>query len=304
MTEFDVIIGMDAATLNKALGQIYRRSDLRTSLFHGSRTQSMEGINFSVQWDVQTAPEMILSPPTDQEWGLSIKAGGSAARPVSNAFFLKFPKVRIIQTAPDKNETIIPFKVICTANTSGNQLNIQVISIIIDLSGASAMDQYLYKRIIIPAILNVATSILSGMAMPSISFGGISITPPVVSVQSNRLILFANLAGRPLPAISGGNWPDMPLFILCSPRLVQTIGEIAAGTACGKTFSYSGNQGFEIGKAGYRASGKINQASASVASVTGDLTVMDCRLNAVAKVSAGLSLNPEKIIKTIFTPWD
>lgn len=301
MNEFDVIIGMDAATLNKAIARLYNRGDLRGSLFRGSRTQNIEGTDFAVQWDIQAAPETILAPPTAQEWQSSFKADGNMAQPVSNAFFLNFSKIRLVQTAPDKNEATIPARAICTASVSGNQLNIQVIAVIIDLSGASKTDQFIYKRIIIPEILHLATSLLSGITMPPLSFYKIALTPPVVSIQSNRLILFANLADRPLASISGGNWPDKPFFILCSSRLAQRIGDIAAGTVRGKTFSYRGKINFEIGDASYSASGSINQV---VTSVTGDLTVMNCRLGANARVSADLSLNPFKPIKKIFTPWD
>ena len=305
MNEFDVIIGMDASTLNKAIGQLYNRGDLRGSLFRGDRTQNIEGTDFAVQWDIQAVPETFLAPPTDQEWQSSFKADGSAAQPVGNAFFLNFSRIRLVQTAPDKNETTIPARAICTAGASQNQLSIQVIAVIIDLSGASKTDQFVYKRIIIPEILHLATSLLSGITMPPLSFYNISLTPPVASIQSNRLILFSNLADRPLGAISGGNWPGQPFFILCSSRLVQRIGDIAAGAVQGKTFNYSGDTDFEIGDASYSASGRINRV---VTSATGDLTVMDCRLDADARVSADLSLNPLKPIikpiKKIFTPWD
>jgi hypothetical protein len=107
-------------------------------------------------------------------------------------------------------------------------------------------------------------------------------------------LAFANLTERPLTAISDGNWPDQPLFILCSPRLVRRIGDLAAGAVRGKTFSYPDRKDFEIGVASYRADGTINEVFTTV---TDDLTVMDCRLKADAKVSADLVLHPLDPVK-------
>jgi hypothetical protein len=301
MNEFDLIVGMDSSTINRAIAQLYKRGDLRSSLFRGSERQNIDGTNFVVQWDIQAAPEISLIPPTDQEWRSSFKADGSTPQPTQNAFILNFSQVRIMETEPESKEVTIPVKSICTANISENRLTIQVLSLLIDLSHASKIDQLLYKRIIIPKVLNIATSLLSGIAIPILSFYNVSLTSPVVSIQSNRLILFANLTDRPLSAVCGGNWPDKPLFILCSSRLVQRIGYVASGAARGKTFSYSGDEDFEIGDASYNASGTINQVSTAV---TGDLTVLNCWLNASANVSASVSLNPLKPIIKIFTPWD
>jgi hypothetical protein len=296
MNEFDVIIGMDAATLNQAIGRLYRRDDLRATLFRGSRTQSIEDTVFTVQWDLQAAPETVLESPADRDWRMSITADGGTAHPVANAFYLKFPRVRLVQSAPETHETTISARAICAAGTNGNQLNIQVIALLIDLSGASKTDQFFYKRMIIPEILNLATALLSGLTLPTLAFANIALTPPLIAIQSNRLLAFANLAERPLSARSDGNWPNQPWFILCSPRLVQRIGDFAAGTVRGKTFNHPGHQNFEIGVASYRAAGIINEACTTV---TADLTVMDCRLRADAKVSADLVLHPLDPVKKV-----
>ncbi|MCP4217038.1 MAG: hypothetical protein GY765_20490 [bacterium] len=302
MNEFDVIIGMDSSTINKAIAQLYNRSDLRNRVFKGSVSQPIMGVTVTADYDVQQAPLVYLQSLTNaKDWQQCIKADGSAPQPTSNSFFLNFPKLKITQTTPQSQEATIYVKTICTANISGNTLTFKAVAVLIDFSGLNQNTVTMYKAMIIPKVLQMANSIVSGISLPSLNFEGISLTTPGISIQSERLIVASNLSGRALTPIGSSGWPDKPFFILCSPRMLQQLGNVAAGQAKGKNFSTSGSKGFTVGDASYSAGGTINSISVSPSP---DLTVMNCRIGIGAHCSADVSIDPFKPIIKVLTPWN
>lgn len=291
---YDLLVGMNAGKLNQAISQIYTNNNIRQNLFKGSQSGNYSGTAYSLNWDVQSAPQVELRPPTADEWSNSIKGDGTVAAPSDNAFIVNLPQLAIDLQANPPLKTTVPVKAICVAKAQGSSLSITSLAVIINISGASDFDKYLIRYILVPAVLNVVNKTLRGLNIPAPSFGGISLTPPAVNVQNGYLLMSFNLVQSGAPSF-GGNIPNDPFFILMSPQLCQFAANYGVKNLVqGKNFSSGGSKGGGGFSASYSVVAVVNNASVST---TPDPTTLNAGISLSMSASAGIDLPLNYIIQ-------
>ncbi len=291
MSNFDIGICIDQTTLSGVIAALYARPSLKSQLFSGRQTIAIMGVNLTVGWDVQQAPTVSLNPPSAQQWQNAVKSDGSVPQPVENAFLVQFSQVRV-EKQPDSGgamATTTSFAAICTVSLTNNALTITPMAVVIDLSQASEFDQVMYRMLIIPRVLNLVGTVLSGQQLPDIDFQGTRFGAAVLTVGNGQLTVVANLAGQPAPAAPAPDrLPGGPFSILLSPQAMQQIANRGTRDLQGKTTGTSGSQSFGIGTANYRANVRLDHVSATVS--PGDPTTVNAAVGVAVSASAGVDI--------------
>ncbi len=235
MSQYDVAIGMNQATLGQGISELYANSQARDQLFKGTQSGMNGSLAYTVAWDLQAAPTFTLSPPADDVWKDSIDDQGQNPKPEDkpqqNAFQLVLPQFYgqyTLGTAPAVSGTT---KVIVSATVAiqGSQATITPLAVWIDETDIKGWNKFILNQVILVNVLKKAREMLAGLNIPPLAFSsaGVSIrlTPPQVTIGNNQLVVGASLEARGSVDISGVQWPDQPLFLLMSADLLQQVAQ-------------------------------------------------------------------------------
>ena len=229
----------------------------------------------TISWDVKEAPTFDLTNVSEFRQQVvdhlrlhKFKAPGGldhgdvadifqqSAEPSS--FNLTLPKVEL--SIGDGSPIEAAFVVPCTINTAGGDLTLQA------LKATFSTDAPPWDKLVIEGILNtiitIANHLLCGVDIPQISFEGISLTAPAVSVQESRIVVFFNLDGKPQPDIVTLPWPANPFFVYLSDDVKNAIVH-AKTKGASKTMSKKGSVGSHVGGAGYHAEATVSDVRVS-----------------------------------------
>jgi len=288
---FDVAISLDEGTLNRIVAVLYARPGLRNGLFTGSRTATVLSEQVTVGWDVQAVPVVQLVPPTPEQWTAAVKGDGSTAPiPSTNAFLISFPRLSVTRTLPGGTvqQATVPVEAICTVGLRNNQLVLDAEAAVVDLSQAPAFDRAFVYPVLIPEVLNMADSLVSGQQVPALSFGGLTFGDAALAVGGSRLVAVANLQGSPAPdAPDPASLPAGEFYVLLSSSAMTQVAAQGAAGLQGKQGAASGSQGFGIGTASYQASATLTRVSATP---TPDLTAVSAQVSVEVSASAGVDV--------------
>lgn len=289
---YDVAISMDQVALNRVIDSLFGRPNLRNRLLSGSQTTTLSGVQVTVGWEVQQAPSVTLSPPSSQQWQSAIKQDGNVPQPTQDAFIVNFPKLKVSRqkTSGQIDEETIALDAICVINLRDNKLALDPVAVIVDLSQATPNDRVIFKAILIPQILRIADSMLSGQQMPNLDFQGVQFGLLVLAVGNERIVGAANLVGKalpPVPSLSELPNTSSPFYVLLSQEAVQKIADRGIQELQGKSDSTSGSESFGIGKANYSASVRLNSISVQTSS---NPTIVQANVGVSASASAGVDV--------------
>lgn len=290
MSQYDAAVGLDSSTLDKGASQLYADPGARDKLFKGSETGTLNKLQYKAVWDIQAPPTFKLSPPPADLWAKSIDGTGNnpdaGKRPTENAFQLVLPQFEASYTLGSAKPVSGTTEVIVFATVSiqDNKATIAPVSVWIDESKMKGWDKFILNKVILARILPQAQQMLAGITIPPLSFSksgaSIDLTPPVVTIQNNQLVLAASIKSKQTVDIAGVQWPSQPLFLLISPDLLEhTASDLAQANLLHQTFSDDGDYKSVLK---YSWEAKVN----SVDSITSHA---DDRTKLSAKVGFGFS---------------
>ncbi len=268
----DLVVGVDESTLTQAVATLYGRPALGP-VFSGRQTVNWQDKNVDVSWKVKEPPEVKLSAPTPDEWGKAIPRPDQKAQPTTNALWVNFPKFWAKRHDTDK-EASTEVRSICTVELRNNTVLLRPVACVVDLSQVSPLDKVLYRKVIVPKILDTVDKVLgqNGLQLPRLNIGGVGFGDIAVSVGNSRMALAANLSGRGTPSAPGTSaLSDRPFTVLLSGRTVEEAAKATVHSIRGKWMSTGG----KFGPAHWSAGVKLNDANAGADS---DPTGLQLRL--------------------------
>ncbi|NEW06830.1 hypothetical protein GK047_12495 [Paenibacillus sp. SYP-B3998] len=179
---------------------------------------------------------------------------------------------------------------ICTVAISpSNKLTLTPVAAVVDLKDSSPQDQTIYKLFLIPKVLQMAATLLTGEQIPNLDFQGVQFGPVVLAVGSGKLVAAASLPGRPVPVIPDlAGFPDGAFTVLLSPDALQQMASRGVQTLQGKSTSTSGSENYGIFKANYGASVTLRNVAVSVNPA--NLTTVHASLHVAAAAGAGVDV--------------
>jgi hypothetical protein len=284
----DLIVGISAERLNLAVSQLFKKPQLQSQLFSGAEESILGNIPVKGVWQIKESPVFFLRPPTQYEWDNSIKSNGTKATEQTNTFVVNLPALHVtLDAAAKKKETNVPATLICAASVSGYSFSLEALAVVVDLTGSSPTDLFIFKSLLIPKVLTVVTSAIKGITFPMPSFAGVSLTSPGISIVNNKLIVAFNLSQKATPVPGDVSLPDKSFFILMSKDLIQqATNYLVVQNIQGKTFDQRDSKG-AIGFTGeYRAYGKFNSVTVHT---TKNPAVLSAQMNLNLSAWAGIT---------------
>lgn len=255
----DLVVGVDETTLTQAVANLYGRPALGP-VFGGRQTVNWQDKHLDVSWKVAEPPVVRLSAPTEGEWGEAIPRPDQKTRPTTGALWVNFPKFWAKRHDTDREATT-EVRSICTVELRNNTVVLRAEACVVDLSQVSPLDKLLYRKIIVPKILDTVDKVLgqNGLRLPRLNIGGVCFGDIVVSVGNSRMALAANLSGRGTPAAPGTSaLSDRPFTVLLSGRTVEEGAKATVRSIRGQWQKTSG----KYGAASWSAGVKLNDANA------------------------------------------
>ncbi len=245
----DVAVGMSQDQLNAAAAAVHEA--LYPRVFTGTHEAEYSGTTFTVHIDVQQPPQFDLSssqPVEDVQRALSERmadtaAGGGLAAVdraeiaavVADAcpsFAMQLPAVALSLS----NGTTTKLQLALTAQCYIESGPTTISFVPFAVSAAPQPDpvtDYLVQHVVLPAVKQMLTQLLSGVQIPPIEVAGVPLSAPSVGLVAGRVVVATNVmdAGTPPPPQDGFPVPATPFFALLGPGLVQRLSEIAASSA-------------------------------------------------------------------------
>ncbi|HEY3364146.1 MAG TPA: hypothetical protein VGK74_03705 [Symbiobacteriaceae bacterium] len=301
MSQFDVAIGLGKETLDKGTGELFTKPAAREKLFKGSQGGDMEGLAYTVSWEIQAAPTFTLTAPSADVWAQSINSKGEnpapGDMPTANVFQVVFAQFHGEYRLGDTDPVSGTGQVIAivTLEVANNKATITPKSVWVDQSSMQDWDKAILDGIVLPQVLGQATTMLAGFTVPDLSRtqDGVTIdlTPPQVAIADQKLIIAASMKSKGSVDIAGVQWPAQPLFLLLSPYLLQNVATQVSAKLVGyeKTGdgSYPDDGAFK-GALTYDWKVKLNSADAIAMDAT-DKT----------KLSANVGFGFEAVVKPL-----
>ncbi len=282
MPSFDIVFGLDNATLNTEIAEFYK-AVYPNLLKH---EVSVEHLNIaSIGFDVQVAPTASLTPSAaaraHMEQVLANPAGELAAvgqlspeahaaiteAAVNASFDLSSPQVEFTVNYSDgASPTIVSGAVTATlsvqtsTDSSGkNYLTLQALTGTISVSSSPVLAELLNNIAITPLLEYLNTDILTPFEVSALQLNSLTISMPVPVVQNGYLLAFSAL-GATQPDVPGAStWPSGTVFVgsdaavlVAAANTVLPVGpstgfnwEVISGTA-GATVGPVGTGGVTI----------------------------------------------------------
>ncbi len=235
MDGFDMALGIDQNTLNKAINAMY--SSAHKNIFMGSYSIEIFGLKAAIDWDISKTPTLDLNPSAKAEAvipeiltklpifkDISRNSIEQTAASMTNATFsMIFPAITLTLSLPvARQSATFSANVLCQAQIDPNG-QIELAAIHLDLETNEIKLEFLDQIInsLSDPILHVANNALKGILIPSVSVEGITLSHPVAIVSGGRLIILVNQASKGSPAPTAGPWPNEAVFSLASKELIN-----------------------------------------------------------------------------------
>ncbi|WP_144440676.1 hypothetical protein [Streptomyces roseifaciens] len=301
----DLMVGVNADVVNSTSKEVY--GQLYPQYFTGSQPFDVEGVTFTVSWDVKEAPVFDLTPQAHSEAELRDRlTSGWAAGQVTEAelaehvaalrasldgstFQVRLNLVHVKVDSGDGNpvEEDIAVTVQVQATTSDKGLfSLNPLGATAD--APSRVDKIFLDKVVLPNVLEESRKVLSGITLPTPQIPGLSLSAPVPVLRPQRAVAALNLAehGTPKPPFPD-DWPQSPFFALLGRDAVERIAQVATSYLEGKTFPAGDHKDFAGSSAYYKADISIHNVRCEV--VWDDVPTVRVHMAVSGSGSAGIN---------------
>jgi hypothetical protein len=276
MSDWDIAVGIDAATISQATAAVYRQ--VYPSLFTGSRHVARDGLEFDVSWDVTAAPTVSLTPPpegrsiveehlaaldvpVDVSHEQLVDAYVAALEPTTFSFHAAAMTMTI---AGDGEKATVPVQLTVYVQAESAAGTVTLRPLKATGTTPSPDDEWFLNNVILPEAMHIAQESLPGVQLPALQFAGVALTPPAILITPTHAIALAALAGRPVPTPPFPQaWPASPFFAMLSDDAKLRVAQAGTREIAGKSFGQRGSVNIGIGEAKYSASATIGGLSLS-----------------------------------------
>lgn len=312
MSTFDVAVGLDEATLNKALAQLFSHAGIQEKVARGKQKTSTPIGEIDITWELKEPPTLSLTDPPPDRWKAAVKGLHDQALPAHNVVTLVCPALYAeLEYADGKKESdITEVNLFAHLRVANGEVTVDPYGVWVDPAKLkeiqpSAMNALLFFG------LEMAEKALTGIALPAIPWDlGVELGPPSAVIDGQRLIIGA-ASGHRTVDLSGGTWPTAGLFVLGSHDLVNGLVRGQLHQIRGQTLTWRrdglGSPG-DGAAAVIEAVGEVLEADVQVDA--GELTQVGGTCRATLRGSAVVSLlkaiglsGLQRILDKIYLAW-
>jgi len=312
MSTFDVAVGLDEATLNKALAQLFVHAGVREKVVRGQEKISTPIGEIDITWEVKEPPTLSLAGPPAERWEAAVKGLHDRVVPDRDMVTVVCPAIHAgIEYADGARQSdVTQVDIYAQLRVADGEVTLDPYGVWVDPAKVkelqpSAMNALLFFG------LEMAEEALTGLALPAIpSDLGVDLGPPAAVIDGRRLIVGAAIKPGAVD-LTGGAWPAAGLFVLGSHDLVNGLVRGQVHRIRGRTLTWRREALGSPGDGGAAViEGVLEVVEADAQVDASDLTRVGGTLRATARGSAVASLVKAiglsaigRILEKIYLAW-
>ncbi|GLF93253.1 hypothetical protein [Streptomyces yaizuensis] len=287
---YDLAVGADVSIVNRVAEEVY--GQLYPQYFTGSLPYDAGGTPTTVTWDVRTAPVFDLTSPAYSDEELRAHFTQGAAGPSGAGRSVRFTEDEVAEHAAALGASLdgrtfqaVLHQVHVTVDTGDGEDLVQgEVTVTVDIqastsrsglltlnpvkavaSDSTEVQKVILDNVVLPAVLDQARGILSGIEVPAPDIPLLNLSAPVPVIQPEQAVAAMNLVehGVPQPPFPD-DWPTGPFFALIGTDTVQRITEAATAYLEGQSFPAGDSADFVVGTGYYQATIVIDEVRCEV----------------------------------------
>lgn len=224
MSTYDVAVGLDEATLNRALAQLFGHAGFQEKVVRGKQKTSTPIGEIDITWELKSPPTLSFAKVDPDRWRTAVKGLHDKELPADNVFTLVCPELYAgIEYADGARESdITEINLFAHLQMADGKVSVDPYGVWVDQEKLKEIQPSALNALIFFG-LEMAEKALADIALPSLPADlGVELGPPVVLIQDQRLVVgMAEKSGK--ADLSGAAWPGQGLFVLASHNLVNGL---------------------------------------------------------------------------------
>ena len=234
MSNFDLVVGVSQSEISRLLAGYHASAPIDESPFKGHAEVEVLGQQGFIDWEVTTAPSVVLEVPECSVWKAAIGEDGrtneeaNRLRPKLPMLQLEFPALNLkwgLKDSEPEQGTTRNVLAHVTLDFSDGAIAMTVVALTVDQSGLGAFDKQLFNLLVLPMIFVRAREMLSVIHLPTLDPGGdLAFKPLHVSLVERCLLGATTLTDNPQPLdITNLSLPEDAVFILLNKTCVNKV---------------------------------------------------------------------------------
>jgi hypothetical protein len=239
MSTFDVAVGLDEATLNKALAQLFGHAGFQEKVARGQQTVPTPADEIHIRWDLQAVPTLSFAKPSEARWKAAIKGLHDQKLPDPNLFTLVCPSLFVELKYADGNteSDVMEVHLYAHLQMAGGKVTVDPYGAWVDRATLKEIQFDVFSALVFFG-LEMAEKALTNLALPSLPADlGVNLGPPTAVIDGQRLVVGMALSPDTVD-LGGATWPEAPLFVLGSHALVNGLVRGQLHRVGGQTFTW------------------------------------------------------------------
>jgi len=239
MSTYDVAVGLDEVTLNKALAQVFGHAGFQEKVARGKQQTSTPIGEINITWELKAPPTVSFAKVPEDRWRTAIKGLHDKELPASNVLTLVCPELYAeIEYADGARESdTTEVNLFAHLKVAHGKMTVDPFGVWVDQSKLAEIQSSALNALVFFG-LELAETALTDLALPPMpSELGVELGPPAAAIDGSRLIV--GLALKPGKVeLTGGEWPSAGLFVLGSHALVNGLVRAQLHQVRGQTFTW------------------------------------------------------------------
>ena len=233
MANFDVAVGITQSGLNSTLKTFFANSTAQSKIFNQHISKDVEGIEVKFDIVVQTAPSVLLSPPSETKWQQSFSIDGTPETgkpPTQNIFQVLLPSVKVSGTiagAPIAGTGDL--EVYAQFSLANNVLKVTGLSVWLDESNwkKDGITKAIVNAIIIPYALKTINNLLNAIPFPQLptEYTSTTFQDPIMDITNdNELVVATSLKTSPASSLDSYTPPPSEdIYLQAGLTLINNV---------------------------------------------------------------------------------
>lgn len=230
MSNFDLVVGVSQSEISRLLADYHASAPIDDNPFKGHAEFDVLGQPGIIEWEVVTAPNVVLEVPECSVWKAAQGEDGrtneeaNRLRPKQSMLQLEFPVLDLmwgIKGSELEQGTARNVLAHVILDFSESTIAMTVVALTVDQN--EEFDKQLFNLLVLPILFARSRKMLSVIHLPTLDLGGELLFKPLhVSLVERCLLGATTLADNPHPLdISNLSLPEEAVFVVLNKTCVN-----------------------------------------------------------------------------------
>ncbi len=224
MSKYDVAVGLDEATLNKALSQLFNHAGFQEKIAKGFKQVDAGPRKYGLTWEISKPPRLSLEKVPKERWDAAEHAELDDELPEHNVFTLVLPELSldVEYEGGERRADTIEAHLYAHLQVADGKVSVDPYGLWYDRASLVNIQHETLGSLVYFG-LDMAEDALKDIALPAIPADlGVALGPPSAVIEGARLIVGMALDPAPVD-LTAAAWPETGSFVLGSRELLNGL---------------------------------------------------------------------------------